>query len=380
MEFQTTIHEYWKNTICASEAALGLLSAFESMEYTMIDDAIKPLRRLVGHGRDFEKVKSYKPPPSQSQPTTIKTHRPAIQVDYDQLEPGWERLDDNTVRVSIDNGEHITAIKVTTEQQLKSIVPEIEKSECIAIDCEFLGVKREMPVLKLLQIAVSREKGYAIQVDLIGQEAVTRHLKPILENEKINAIGWAYRADAMAIEYYFKQIELASVLDLQAKLKPIAVEQLSLHNAMTKFAGNWKGLQAFTNIKQLRNAFNYSAEDCIWTKDPLPAKAMVYAVFDVISLIVLNEYTAEHPTEMNHFWPYSVTNASGRKALDRWHRQRAIGKSSPSGSQDLLTVIDPQKKNLSETQASSSTTSNDYDDCNPDFQLKKKNVQPEPLV
>ncbi|KAG1180519.1 hypothetical protein G6F70_002959 [Rhizopus microsporus] len=380
MEFQTTIHEYWKNTICASEAALGLLSAFESMEYAMIDDAIKPLRRLVGHGRDFEKMRAYKPPPSQIQPTTIKTHRPAIQVDYDQLEPGWDRLDDNTVRVSVDNGEYITAIKVTTEQQLESIVPEIEKSDCIAIDCEFLSVKKEMPVLKLLQIAVSKEKGYAIQVDLIGQEAVTRHLKPILENEKINAVGWAYRADAMAIECYFKQIELAPVLDLQAKLKPIAVEQLSLHNAMIKFASNWKGLQAFTNVKHLRNAFNYSAEDCIWTKDPLPAKAMVYAIFDVVSLIALNEYTAEHPTETDYFWPYSVTNASGRKALDRWHRQRAIGKSSPSGNQDLLTVIDPQKKNLSETQVSSSATSNDYDDSNPDFQRQLQEAIKRSLV
>ncbi|CEG79665.1 hypothetical protein RMATCC62417_14105 [Rhizopus microsporus] len=49
-------------------------------------------------------------------------------------------------------------------------------------------------------------------------------------------------------------------------------------------------------------------------------------------------------------------------------------------AQDLLTVIDPQKKNLSETQASSSTTSNDYDDCNPDFQRQLQEAVKRSLV
>ncbi|KAG1247612.1 hypothetical protein G6F68_014128 [Rhizopus microsporus] len=117
-----------------------------------------------------------------------------------------------------------------------SIIPEIYKSQYIAIDCEFLGIKKELPVLKLLQVAVSKEKGYAIQVDLVGVQAITRHLKPVLENDDVNLIGWAYRGDAMAIECFIKDVELGSVLDLQAKLKPVAVEELSLNSAVASFA------------------------------------------------------------------------------------------------------------------------------------------------
>lgn len=329
MELQTTIEQYWKNTICASEAVLGLLSAFENQGNDLINDTIKPLRKLVEKGRDFESLKSFNTKTPKSFNNNHKHY---------ELEPNWTKENDRTICVSLGNQKCITAIAITTEAQLEAIIPEIYKSQYIAIDCEFLGIKKELPVLKLLQIAVSKEKGYAIQVDLVGVQAITRHLKPVLENDDVNLIGWAYRGDAMAIECFIKDIELGSVLDLQAKLKPVAVEELSLNSAMARYASDWEGLEAFMTIKQFRDTFSFSTYDCIWTKDPLPAKALVYSVFDVVCLVALYEATLTYPTLTEHYWPYTVTQGSNRKALDRWHRQRAIGRNSSPSQQSLISA------------------------------------------
>lgn len=334
MELQTTIHDIWKVAISASETAIGILSIFEGNEHVLIEDAIKPLRRLVQHGRTYEKMTNYQPPIAQA----AKVHKPTIQIDYNQLEPGWKKIDEATIQVPIGNGKHITAISITTEDQLKAIIPEIHASPCIAVDCEFQAIKKELPVLKLVQIAVSKEKGFAIQVDVVGIEAITRHLKPVLEDDKLNQTGWAYRADAMAIESFIKNIELATVLDLQAKLKLVTGEQLSLNNAMAKFATDWEGFEAFTKIKAYRDAFQFSAEDCIWNKHPLPPKALVYSVFDVVSLVALNESTSHYPTIDEHHWPFTVTKVANPKTVEQWHRQRAIVRNAPSGNQGILTI------------------------------------------
>ncbi|KAG1145987.1 hypothetical protein G6F37_005111 [Rhizopus arrhizus] len=329
MELQTTIEQYWKNTICASEAALGLLSAFEDQGNSLINDTIKPLRKLVEKGRDFESLKSF----NTKTPKSFNNNH-----NHYELEPNWTKEDDKTIHVSLGNQNFITAIAITTEAQLEAIIPEIYRSQYIAIDCEFLGIKKELPVLKLLQIAVSKEKGYAIQVDLVGVQAITRHLKPVLENDDVNLIGWAYRGDAMAIECFIKDIELGSVLDLQAKLKPIAVEELSLNSAVARYASDWEGLESFMTIKQFRDTFSFSTYDCIWTKDPLPAKALVYSVFDVVCLVALYEATLNYPTLTEHYWPYTVTQGSNRKAVDRWHRQRAISRNSSPSQQSLMST------------------------------------------
>ncbi|CAO3692759.1 unnamed protein product [Rhizopus stolonifer] len=300
--------------------------------------------------------------------TPVRTHRPYTVQRHDAMEPNWERIDQNTIRVHLGNGKYITSIAVTTEAQLEAIIPEIRGSDFITMDCEFLGLKKEMPILKLIQIAVSKEKGYAIQVDLVGLEGITRHLKPVLEDDSVNQIGWAYRGDAMAIECYLKDIDMAPVLDLQAKLKPIAVEELSLSSAVDKYAKDWEGYNDFMAIKQFRDNFSFSAHDCIWTKTPLPAKALVYSIFDVVCLFALAEAVSQYPNSEQHYWPLTITHGSNPKALNRWQTQRAIGKNSSYPS--AINSISPpgSERPTSRKKKHFPPAPELYDDNDPQFQ------------
>ena len=124
--------------------------------------------------------------------------------------------------------------------------------------------KKALPELKLLQIGVSKEKGYAIQVDKIGPNTV-----------------------------FTSKIKLSTIL--------------------------------FSFLKF-----------CL-TYTPLPPRALVYAVFDVLSVIALHESTLNHETVENHYWPYTITKTESPKTIDNWHRLRAKGINSPVGGQNIVS-------------------------------------------
>ncbi|KAG1456146.1 hypothetical protein G6F56_006899 [Rhizopus delemar] len=378
MDFQINSKKLWETTIASSKVTLGLLSAFEGNGYNLIEEVIGPLKKLIENGGNLQQLEqnqrtsSIIPEPITLKlpltNTPVRTHRPYTVQRHDAMEPNWERIDQNTIRVHLGNGKYITSIAVTTEAQLETIIPEIRGSDFITIDCEFLGMKKEMPILKLLQIAVSKEKGYAIQVDLVGLEGITRHLKPVLEDTSVNQIGWAYRGDAMAIECYLKDIDMAPVLDLQAKLKPIAVEELSLGSAVDRYAKDWEGYNDFMTIKQFRDNFSFSAHDCIWTKTPLPAKALVYSIFDVVCLFALAEAVSQYPNSEQHYWPLTITHGSNPKALNRWQTQRAIGKNSSHPSPIASTSPPESARPTNRKKKHFPPAPEFYDDNDPQFQ------------
>ncbi|KAI9470669.1 MAG: hypothetical protein EXX96DRAFT_531071 [Benjaminiella poitrasii] len=270
-EFQINVQEYWKNTWKVAETALAMLSVFEGKNIELIDNVISPLRDLVNQGQDYGDT--FKP--IQKPPT------------------------------------------------LDAAITDIYKAPYIAIDCEFMGSKKNSPELKLLQIGVSPLKGYAIQIDVLGFEVLSAKLKPVLEDDNLNIVGWSYRSDGIAIESYFKDIVPASVLDLQAKMLPIAVEQLNLAAAMTNYAQHWEGLEEFQKAKQFSENFKFTDSNCVWLLNPLPPRALVYAVFDVLSVHALYDYTKQYPTTQKHYYPYSVTTDASPKAIENFHRQRA---------------------------------------------------------
>ncbi|KAI9276012.1 hypothetical protein BY458DRAFT_506772 [Sporodiniella umbellata] len=364
MDHQISSQELWKAAIASSKTTLSLLSAFECNGNPLVGEALEPLKRLVQQEETAIKTTHTSCPSSN----TALPAKPSRSQKHDQLESNWERLSEgNGISVSLKNGGNITAIAITTEAQIEAILPEIYAADFIAVDCEFLGIKNEMPLLKLIQIAVSKQKGYAIQVDLVGLEGITKHLKPLLENESVNQVGWAYRGDAMAIENYIHDIRMAPVLDLQAKLRPIAIEELSLNTAVARYAAQWEGYDDFMLIKQFRDGFSFSLNDCVWTKNPLPARALVYSIFDVVCLFALAEAVVDHPNLEQHYWPLTVTQSLKAKALDRWHRQRVIGK-QPSAAVVANTVAARHTPPTKKKQGSTAAPTVFYDDSNPQFQ------------
>ncbi|KAI9269432.1 hypothetical protein EDC94DRAFT_513588 [Helicostylum pulchrum] len=313
-EFTLTTEELWKNTIRTVESAYCWLLTYEGKDYELVNNSIASLKKLIM-----------------------------------ELEP---------------SGQTATCISVTTASQLDQVIDEVYQSKCIAVDCEFLGVRKSLPELKLLQIGVSKYKGYAIQVDIIGVKVVTDKLKRILEDESLDIIGWAFRSDALAIESYIQGIELAPVLDLQAKLKPIAVEQMNLGNALNKFALEWSGNREFQKAKLTGTQFLFTGDDCIWLMCPLPPTALVYAVFDVLSVLALHEYTQQYPSLEEYYWPYTVTSQSSQKAVDRWHVQRATGINTAPNSGTINIVKPKNSAKLPVYRKPSSNTTRDTDATN----------------
>ncbi|OAD78151.1 hypothetical protein PHYBLDRAFT_76316 [Phycomyces blakesleeanus NRRL 1555(-)] len=316
-----SVHTYWKNTINVCEAALSMLSVYENKDHALVDATTEPLRQLIRHGRDIKAMMEYKPTPRDVNTSPKKQRKPVqINSDYDS---NWEIVDSSTVNVTLSDNSVVVCKAISTRKELEEIIPEIRQSRCVALDCEFLGIKNSSPELKLLQIAVSRTRGYAVMINTIGNRVAMELLGPILTDNSINLVGWAFNADGRAIENAFKGLLVTSVLDLQAKLRSIVVENLSLANGVTRFAKDWEGYEEFQKAKQLGEMFHFTGENCVWMQDPLPPSALVYAVFDVVSLVALFEITEHEETNEKHFWPFSITLEYNRKALDKWHRERA---------------------------------------------------------
>lgn len=344
-EFTLTTDEIWKNVIRSVESAYCWLLTYEDKDYELINDSITTMRKLITHGKTYEAMKSFDSARMLKQPTTKqvsykKHHFTPLPISYD-LEPNWQQMDEHTIQVTLEGGEKALAIAVTTEQQLDQVIRDIYAAKCIAVDCEFLGLKKALPELKLLQIGVSKEKGYAIQVDIIGAQVIAEKLKPILEDQKLNIVGWSFRGDALAIESYINGIELAPVLDLQAKLRPVAVENLNLSNALNGYASEWVGNKEFQKAKQYGTQFIFTGKDCIWLINPLPPKALVYAVFDVLSVVALYEHTVQYPSNENYYWPLTITSTATQKSLDKWHVQRAKGINT-SSNQGVVNIVSPE--------------------------------------
>lgn len=353
---------YWKNTIKACELALGLLAPFENQDHYLVDAVTQPLRQLIGKGRDFNALTAYKLPPASATPSpdsvssSQRKARKVVQLNFDPR-TNWIIENDFVVHVKLpDNNNRITARAITNIEQLEEVIPTIRDSRYLALDCEFLNMKGFDPVLKVLQIAVSKNLGYAILVDKIGLEETHKRLVPVLEgrqqedeeddnnnDNKRVVLGWAFRADAQSIEAAFKGIRLPKVLDLQAKIKSVAIEQMRLSAAMTKYAADWDGLAEFNKAKQLGDTFQYLGPDCVWLKYPLPPEALVYAVFDVVSLIALHEKTEKYETKLEHYWPFAITMTYNSKALDRWYKNRAM-LNQPTRPNDVVMLVDMPEK------------------------------------
>lgn len=323
---------YWEITLKSIETTLRLLEPFQKNKCLVLDHAVDALSEIM------------KLDPHSIQESTEKPEKDSDVAGYswsnyqsydnshsnvdESMEPHWKKITDEIIQIPLADDVCATCIAVSTEEGLENVIRDISQAPYIAIDCEMLGVKKNLPELKLLQIGVSSTKGYALLVDLIGFDALNRKLKPILEDDNINIVGWSYRSDGLAIESFFKQINQTPVLDLQAKLRPVAVSELNLSTAMDSYASSWIGIKEFQVAKRYGDSFIFTESNCVWLKTPLPPKALVYAVFDVLSVHALYEATTQYPSSDKFYWPYTITNGNNTKAVDKWFRQRHKGVSS----------------------------------------------------
>ncbi|KAG2185207.1 hypothetical protein INT44_001997 [Umbelopsis vinacea] len=289
----------WSTTLTSCQATLSLLALYEKEDNTLVNSALHSLRQLVGLGSNFEHMKTVQ---KTLQPTNEKKKsRETKDIAFGRNE-NWHVVDHSEIHIPIGGSDFITAKVVDTASRLEAIIPILNSAKKIAIDCEFLGEKNKTPEVKCIQVAPSDRIGYNILVDRIGVDTVRDLLSRVLTSPKVHRIGWAFNTDAMAMERLF-DLTMGGTLDLQAKLKDIEGETMNLGSAVHKYAKSWAGYQRFLEAKSLATSFHFTGKDCVWLQYPLPPAALVYSIFDVVSLFALDEATALDLTLETHFWP-----------------------------------------------------------------------------
>ncbi|KAM3581678.1 hypothetical protein VKS41_005841 [Umbelopsis sp. WA50703] len=237
------------------------------------------------------------PGPSQAS----RRLRDVKQIQFDPNEK-WDIVSTHEIHIPLGKGQYITAMLIDTAEALDAILPDLQKAKRIAIDCEFLGEKKKDPEVKCIQLAHSSRIGYTIVIDAIGIDVVLSKLQRILASPNVMRLGWAYFADANAMERLF-DITIGRTLDLQAKLRDIGGQTFNLADAVTAYAKSWEGYERFMKAKGLSSSFHFTGKECVWLQRPLSAAALVYSVFDVVSLCALHDATALHLTSPSHYWP-----------------------------------------------------------------------------
>ncbi|KAI8579299.1 hypothetical protein K450DRAFT_242555 [Umbelopsis ramanniana AG] len=299
----------WSTAMTSCQATLSLLTLYEKEDYALVNSALHSLRQLVGLGSNFEHMKAVQ---KTHQPTTEKKKPREMKDRTFEPNENWHIVDRSEIHIPIGGSDFITAKVVDTAARLEAIIPILNNAKKIALDCEFLGEKNKTPEVKCIQVAPSDRIGYNILVDRIGVDIVRDLLGRILTSPKVHRIGWAFNTDASAMERLF-DVTMGGALDLQAKLRDIEGETMNLGSAVHKYAKSWAGYQRFLEAKSLAASFHFTGKDCVWLQYPLAPAALVYSVFDVVSLFALDEATTLHLTLESHFWPRcTMLNQKGK--------------------------------------------------------------------
>lgn len=113
---------------------------------------------------------------------------------------------------------------------------ELELSNKIAVDCEFMGLNFLRDKLCLVQISSGKSDAHIIQLDRQGYEAP--NLKKILSNKSITKIFHYARSDLVFIKKYLK-IEVENIEDtkLQSKLVRKYSDKHGLKDLVKEFVG-----------------------------------------------------------------------------------------------------------------------------------------------
>ena len=113
---------------------------------------------------------------------------------------------------------------------------QINFSDKIAVDCEFMGLNVERDRLCLVQISSGNEDAHIIQLDKEKYEAP--NLKKILVNKNINKIFHFARADLLFIKKYLNvDVENVTCTKIMSKIARSYTDKHGLKDLIKEFIG-----------------------------------------------------------------------------------------------------------------------------------------------
>ncbi|KAI8069310.1 hypothetical protein BC940DRAFT_30876 [Gongronella butleri] len=364
-----TEHSYWTSVLKACELSVLLLTAYK--EVPLVEHTLQALQHFVRHGQTLDEAMAYKlPAPGEDRPafssnSSKKKRGPMAVEPLDHWDVQASHIDvplqEQREVNSNDNNQETQRMRchqVTTMAQVEAMKDALYASEkrIVSLDCEFLAIKKQQPQLKVVQLAASMHEGFAVLVDdFDDKDALRSALMALLEDNHFTFVGWAVRADAQAIESFIGGIQLPHILDLQAAVCRDATQRMNLKNAMLQYAKEWPFTDEFAKAKEFGDTFRYLEYDCVWDYRPFPPTALVYAVFDVTTLIALHDVFESRKIAFQEtdFWPLTVTTNSSNKNLGKWIQQRAMN-DVPINTNRGLIYLDSKTKPLASSATSSS--------------------------
>ncbi|MDE6575809.1 MAG: 3'-5' exonuclease domain-containing protein 2 [Opitutales bacterium] len=153
-------------------------------------------------------------------------------------------------------------IFVDTVELAQQSVREIQKETLVGFDTESRPAfsKGEKYPPSIVQVA-TEDKVYIFQLPKIGQ---LRHLKPFLENPKIEKVGIAIHDDVLKL-CDIEPFRHAGFRDISETTRALGVEQTGLRNLCAIF---------------LRCRISKSSQVTDWSQEKLSARQLVYAATD----------------------------------------------------------------------------------------------------
>tara|TARA_B100000945_G_C20134083_1_gene480817 strand:+ start:78 stop:686 length:609 start_codon:yes stop_codon:yes gene_type:complete len=164
----------------------------------------------------------------------------------------------------------------------KEDLPEqIQLSDKIAVDCEFMGLNVERDRLCLVQISSGNNDAHIIQLDKNNYNAP--NLKKLLKNDKINKIFHFARADMLFIKKYLEvDVKNVSCTKIMSKIARSYSDKHGLKDLIKEFIGIDVSKQLQTSDfggnltdKQLQ----YCAKDVVY----------LHKIFDGLNKILIRE-------------------------------------------------------------------------------------------
>ena len=163
----------------------------------------------------------------------------------------------------------------------KDLPEQINFSDKIAIDCEFMGLNFERDKLCLVQISSGKNDAHIIKLERNNYDAP--NLKKILLDKKINKIFHFARADMAFIKKYLKiDVENVNCTKIMSKIARSYSDKHGLKDLIKEFIGIDVSKQLQTSDfggELTEKQLQYCANDVIY----------IHRIFDGLKKILLRE-------------------------------------------------------------------------------------------
>jgi ribonuclease D len=208
------------------------------------------------------------------------------------------------------NYSDITHIQSSASQIdiLKSAFDELEKSEIVGLDSEW--VKQHRPIKSLLIQIATREKAYVIDFVGVGGKSDSGFdkecenlLRRMFENNKVLKVAWDFDLDLKNINNRFNDrlLRVDNFIDLM-RYHPSSLEK-GFSSSCSHFLGR---------------KLDKTCQTCDWSNRPLSKEKIIYAAIDSIASIALYDKMKKTKT----FIPTYLLLKDVNKRMEEFRRKR----------------------------------------------------------